>query len=808
MRVFVVHVTPQSPSYSIARHAVQWVVGIAVVVLTCVGSARAASPRDVDEAISHAKEYLYSIQSNGNWEPVDERLDPPKNMRSRAGYDWVKSPPGGQWTGQTAIVVYALLAAGENPHDERLEPAIDFLRKNPTQGVYASAMRAQVWLLLPRTNETRALMRKEVAVLDRCFYTDGPFKGLYDYGPTPMSYSLSRSQYGVLGMWAAAQMGEPVRANYWRLVESAWTGLQKPNGAWQYIEDADFDPTPGITAVGVATLFITQDYLHADRGVNCTGNIDSPAIDRGMEWMIDHFDMVATDQRYDRDLPLPTLYAIERIGTASGFKRFGNIDWYQKGADWLIRTQRENGSWIADEIDLIPTVADTSFGILFLARGRSPLVMSKLQYTEPDGKPGQWNQRPRDVANITRFVGEAAERDLNWQIVDIDGDVSDLFDAPIVYVSGKSAWKPNAKQIEKLRQFLEDGGLLLANADCGGASFAASVKELGQTMFPAYAFRELPEDHPIYTEEQFPRSRWKTRHSVLGLSNGAREMMLLVPSGDVARVWQLNNPRGREDVWQLGSDIFQYAVDKRNLRLRGEDYRVARDELAKPAKSLTVARVQYNGNWNPEPAGWRRLSNQLWNNETLNLTVSPATLGAGALTPGVASLAHLTGTDEVTFDEAQVAELKAFIDAGGTLVIDSAGGSSAFATSAEQLISTLFPSEHLKRLSESSSLYTQNLLRASAATAPASSRSSTQPTAATRPFLEVRFRPFAAARIGVGSTPRVQAIEKNGRVVLYYSREDLSAGLVGQPVDGIIGYEPASATEIMSRILVVITQGR
>ena len=38
-------------------------------------------------------------------------------------------------------------------------------------------------------------------------------------------------------------------------------------------------------------------------------------------------------------------------------------------------------------------------------------------------------------------------------------------------------------------------------------------------------------------------------------------------------------------------------------------------------------------------------------------------------------------------------------------------------------------------------------------------------------------------------------------MIVIYSREDLSAGLVGQAVDGIVGYDPASATALMSHIL-------
>ena len=50
-----------------------------------------------------------------------------------------------------------------------------------------------------------------------------------------------------------------------------------------------------------------------------------------------------------------------------------------------------------------------------------------------------WNQRPRDVANVTRWIGRQGERYLHWQIVDLKADHHDLLDAPILYVSGSKA---------------------------------------------------------------------------------------------------------------------------------------------------------------------------------------------------------------------------------------------------------------------------------------------------------------------------------------------------------------------------------
>ena len=49
--------------------------------------------------------------------------------------------------------------------------------------------------------------------------------------------------------------------------------------------------------------------------------------------------------------------------------------------------------------------------------------------------------------------------------------------------------------------------------------------------------------------------------------------------------------------------------------------------------------------------------------------------------------------------------------------------------------------------------------------------------------------------------PQLRGILIGGRLDVIFSREDLSAGLVGEPVDGVMGSTPASATELMSDIV-------
>jgi hypothetical protein len=58
----------------------------------------------------------------------------------------------------------------------------------------------------------------------------------------------------------------------------------------------------------------------------------------------------------------------------------------------------------------------------------------------------------------------------------------------------------------------------------------------------------------------------------------------------------------------------------------------------------------------------------------------------------------------------------------------------------------------------------------------------------------VEYRPFARKSLGNIHLPRLRGMEISNRLAVIFSGEDLSVGLVGQPVDGIVGYVPQRVT--------------
>ncbi|HSI32143.1 MAG: DUF4159 domain-containing protein [Phycisphaerae bacterium] len=785
-----------------------WTCVAALVVVGAVvaPASRGATPQQVEEAIKKAKEHLLNAQKAGNWEAVPARRPEPRpGPRGEVLItDIINSS---QYGGETALITYALIAAGESPQEPRIAAALKWLATQDLNGTYSAAMRAQIWYLLPaaKRKEFGPLVKKDYETLIANMRgskllgsapapaagggrrppapapAPGPaagpdpeadWKGLYRYTANDSGYDHSASQFAVLGMWALQQAGVEVPTAYWQAVEDAWIKNQeKASGGWNYGKLFRPDPpvTPTMTAAGVATLFITQDYLHFKDGVECKGNVRNKAIDDGIAWLIKNFESI-----FKSEWPFYALYGMERIGLASGYKYLGTIDWYQRGADTLIKFQQPDGGWGA--------IHDTAFSLLFLVRGRAPVVMNKLEYAiDFKGEKNattHWNQRPRDAANVTRWISRQFERELNWQIVNLKGSPEDLHDAPILYITGNQVLNLPPEDEAKLKEFVHQGGMILGNADCGHPGFANTFKKLGSKLFGG-EFRELPANHVIYTA-LYPKSRWKNPLSVHGLTNGVREVMVLVPTSDPARLWQTGAVSGREEAWQFMANLFMYVSEKKDFRFKGESYIVKPDANVTTSKSVKLARLQYGAGtlWNPEPGGWERMKGVMHNAAQTALTVDVVKLGEGKLAPAEYKVAHLTAVGKFKLTDKERAELKAFVDGGGTLIADAAGGIGEAGLALESEIASIGFAK-LDLLKQDHPLYAQ----------------------LGQPVAEIGYRAYAAKNLGAAKGPRLKGAQVKDRLAVVYSSEDLSVGMVGMPIDGIIGYTPASATAVMRAVI-------
>ena len=274
----------------------------------------------------------------------------------------------------------------------------------------------------------------------------------------------------------------------------------------------------------------------------------------------------------------------------------------------------------------------------------------------------------------------------------------------------------------------------------------------------------------------------------LGLSNGVRELMVLVPQADLGGAWQVrHNSLLKASAYRTGLDLAVYAG--RRFPTSGMLSTLRRDPDIRLVRPLKVARLLYPGNADPEPGGWERLATLMHNDFHTDLQLTGVQLGAGRLGAGGYRVAHLTGTGTLTLTPADRGELAAFVRSGGTLVVDAAGGSREFAESAATELAATFPA---------------------AAAVPAGGGPPGATLAPGDPVYGVggaaitsfAYRRYCRGRLsGKLNVPRVRGLSVDGRTAVFFSAEDLSAGLNGAGTDGILGYDPETATAIMRNLL-------
>jgi hypothetical protein len=730
--------------------------------------------------------------------------------------------PQTQAGGYTALVTLALLHAGETYQDERLAAAVEYLEATELGGTYAVGLRANVWAMLPPKFEA-ALDRDRRWLLETFSREAAGWN--YTADPYTRRKDNSIKQYGTLGLWEAAKRGQMVPAPVWQTLERSMFELQLADGGWDY--NGTSTSTGSMTTAGLTILFITQDFLHAADAVNIGRNERNPnqaAIDRGLQWMNANF-TAETNPGRDTDYYY-YLYGVERVGLASGYRHFGGRDWYREGAIELIRRlchwdpdtrtmrahERVGGNPRAGTV----STEDLAFSLMFLSRGRVPIAINKLN--DPNLA---WNNRPRDIANLTRWIQTNAESGVNWQVVGIEAESADWLDAPILYLASyeSPSWAPRdgaeaqsliasrlearesrlrdehgdftlahleVPELRKLREYLDLGGMLVANAESGGTAFSEAIERLGQVLYPHLTWRTLPADHPVYTVYQAANAE---QMPLRGLSNGVRELIVLSRHTDLSRHYQAPD-EASEEALGLGMNLFLYASEMNRARPRLDTHVLTRSAEHAASTSFTIARIVHPGAWDAEPRALDVFAAWAWNEHGADVRVVDIAMSDIASVSPRPDLVHLAGIDKAVLSDADLDVIERCAEQGILVLIETVGGRGDFAASIEAA------------LRERGGGAPKSMLRhpvVSGDGAPGS-------VAAAR----VEYRPASFDVFGAREmTTRLRGvIGDDGRATILFSREDLSNGLLDQPTYGVCGYTAPWARSLYMNIIRYGAAGR
>jgi hypothetical protein len=731
----------------------------------------------VNKAIDAGVRFLYDQERGigGNWDNISEAS---------------QGNPGG-WT---ALATLALLNAGVQPSEPIIDRSLKYLRTIEPSRTYVVGLQLMVYAEAGRS-EDRERIQRLVDWLIEARSMQGPECRGWTYfkaGPHDLPDN-SNTQYAMLGLHAGQQAGAKIDRAVWKSIQDMYIQMQTPEGGWYYSKrGGSRAPTITMTTAGLSGLIISGMELNQGRekiqangqALDCGVYAENLPVERALRWLGNNFTFQAASGAV-----FYNLYGIERAGRLSGQRFIGEHDWYRAGCRFLTKPgmQQDDGSWFLNGPHDNWKIVSTSFALLFLCKGRTPVLISKFTH----GPGNDWNNDRNDARNLANYASTELfnGRAMAWQIFDVTQlDITDneqllnlageLGKSSVVYFNGHKAPTFRPMEVQLLKQYIEQGGFVFAEACCGRKEFDAGFRELMREIFPDNPLHKLPAEHAIWRAHALvpPDSV-----PLEGIDYGCKTVVVYSPQ-DLSCYWEGNlSKEGRGQLaFRLGGNIVAYATGMEPPRPRLSQVEiVANDPLGKEFHRgyLKVAQLRHEGDWQPAPNAMRNLMAEL--RKTAHMNVSLQTEAVTAADPNLVDFKflYMHGRGDFTIAPGGIKNLRTLLETGGTLFADACCGKKAFDAAFRKLVEQVYPEGKLEPIPVNDPLYGKDVNG--------------------KPITTVRCRTELAGNGNSGEfrsqAPALEGLRVGNRWAVIYSKYDIGCALEKHQSTDCLGHDHASA---------------
>jgi Domain of unknown function (DUF4159) len=724
--------------------------------------------------------------------------------------------------GSTALCVLALLNCEgvlddpdlEKKRKKSIAAGLNNLRRIQSSTVYVRALQTMAFA---EAKSDLPLIKANVEWLIKArAFRNGEFIG-WDYHsrPNAAATDASNSQYAMLALWYARQAGVEIPREVWESIHDYYRRTQNNrDGYWiysSYYGEGMKKPSVTMTIAGLCGLQIAGMELNGGREQwqqggkckNCGVYGDNLAIAHALQWLTKNFTVDLPERAYYH------LYGLERAGRLTGLRFFGEHDWYREGCEYLVRKQepatgawKTHGGW-----DRWPHV-NTSFALLFLSKGRTPVLISKLVHGNWPRREDDldWNNDRNDLRHLTEYLAKEdklfGKKPLAWQTYDMmralyarsdspgkddeSAIVADMRQAPILYITGHESplLRIQERETTLIKRYIENGGFLFAEACCADADFDKGIKQWVKANWPGHELKYLEATHPVWgCYNTVPAG---DPYKLMGLQVGCRTIMLYSPQ-DLSCHWESNRYQGgpSQRAFELGANIVAYATGRIPPQPRLTPIEIAGDVKAtkepRARGAFQVGQIYHQGDWQPAPNAMTNLMEHVHKVTGLDVMLITEKILLFDRSVIHAKFLYMHGRERFVVKTEHLEHLRFTLENGGLLLADACCGNETFDESFRKFAQELFPKGKLVRVpadaKERDPLFGADLNGEVLSAA------------------KIRCRTKANERM-LPMEPFLEGIKVDGRWVVLYSKYDLGCALERNTSADCVGYDHASALRI------------
>ena len=428
---------------------------------------------------------------------------------------------------------------------------------------------------------------------------------------------------------------------------------------------------------------------------------------------------------------------------------------------------------------------------------RPPVVLVKIK----TGTWLDWGTDPNDVNNLLIWMKAKLGVNFTYEEKRLDQINLQAGNVPVLYRSGHHAFTFSDDERRRLRQYLLSGGMLILDACCGRQEFAESARREIKAILPEYSLKPISLDHPVFNC-YYPNAGWVrfTPHSlkqdhtlkspgpsgIEGVEIACRMAVVFTPH-DLSCGWDMHTHTTDDstyiqspDALKIGANLIAYATATKNMAISLAQAKTYVDAGPSKTDKFCVGQLVHEGDWNPDHVGLLNLLDTLSQTTAVKIsfTVEPTQPVAEQLAryPFI----YMTGHDDFTWNQAQLAAIRQYLHNGGFLFADACCGRKKFDLAFRRETAKLLAaqggnSDSLQLLPLDHPIYSiyyniQNVQLTQAA----------------------NFRSLG----GLANSPRLEGAVVNGRLALVYSPLALNVGWRVRPIPYAVGYSPKSSLEL------------
>jgi hypothetical protein len=359
-----------------------------------------------------------------------------------------------------------------------------------------------------------------------------------------------------------------------------------------------------------------------------------------------------------------------------------------------------------------------------------PALVGMINFSESgfqiiDGKRESVDLFPTTQIDIERLMNFANVRlNIRYRYVpmDLKNFSWDPTELPVLYITG---WKPMPKlsdgSLNRLRQYLYDGGTLVVHAQCGRKEFRDTAREQIARIFPQRQLAKIQADSPLF-HAYYNITEMRVRQGDADFKSlspphleavylGCRPAIIFSPI-DLNCGWDVvNHPieggilYHQDDALRLGVNVLTTALANLQYARSWGTEKVFHQQADNTRDQLVIAQVVHDGDWDPTPHALPNLMKYIQKNTTLNVQFKRETVDLADVDVFKHPVLYMTGLREFTLSDVQVARLANHLSSGGVLIADSAAGRLAFDMAFRREMQRVLPNSKLERIALDSTVY-------------------------------------------------------------------------------------------------------